>query len=86
MRLRPDGNGGRAVLEDATKAVTDVDFGLSGLTPDEETQLTTLLSKVRLAAGDFAADPVAGGVAGLHGDHAARLLGTDHADDVTVDH
>ena len=79
-------DGGRAALEDATKAVTDVDFGLSGLTPDEETQLTTLLSQVRLAAGDFAADPVAGGVAGLHGDHAARLLGTDHADDVTVDH
>ena len=46
-------DGGRAALEDATKAVTDVDFGLSGLTPQEETQLTTLLSQVRHAAGDF---------------------------------
>ena len=48
-------DGGRAALEDATKAVTDVDFGLSGLTPEEETQLTTLLSQVRHAAGDFTA-------------------------------
>jgi DNA-binding MarR family transcriptional regulator len=47
-------DGGRAMLEDATKAVVDVDFGLSGLTPEEEAQLTTLLSRVRLAAGDFA--------------------------------
>jgi DNA-binding MarR family transcriptional regulator len=46
-------DGGRAVVEDATKAVTDVDFGLTGLSPDEETQLTTLLSRVRHAAGDF---------------------------------
>ena len=30
---------------------------LSGLTPQEETQLTTLLGKVRHAAGDFAAEP-----------------------------
>ena len=50
---------GHAVLEEATTAVTDVDFGLSGLTPDEEIQLTTLLSQVRLAAGDFTADPTA---------------------------
>ena len=54
---------GRAVLEDATKAVTEVDFGLSGLTPEEETQLTGLLSRVRLAAGDFAAGSGAGGAA-----------------------
>src|SRR5215218_7610141 len=54
---------GRAVLEDATKAVTEVDFGLSGLTPDEETQLTELLSRVRLAAGDFAAGSGTGGAA-----------------------
>ena len=51
---------GRAVLEDATKAVTDVDFGLSGLTPQEETELTVLLSRVRHAAGDFAGEPGAG--------------------------
>ncbi len=47
----------RAALEDATKAVTDVDFGLSGLTPEEETQLTGLLSRVRHAAGDFSIAP-----------------------------
>src|SRR5215212_10819531 len=64
---------GRAVLEDATKAVTEVDFGLSGLTPDEETQLTGLLSRVRLAAGDFAADPGTGG--------GATGGGTHHTDD-----
>ena len=55
---------GRAALEDATKAVTDVDFGLSGLTPQEETQLTTLLSQVRHAAGDFTARPDPAGDAG----------------------
>jgi hypothetical protein len=54
-------DGGGAALEDATKAVTDVDFGLSGLTPQEETQLTTLLGKVRHAAGDFAAESRPGG-------------------------
>jgi DNA-binding MarR family transcriptional regulator len=48
---------GGAVLEDATKAVTDIDFGLSGLTPQEEAQLTSLLSRVRHAAGDFATEP-----------------------------
>jgi DNA-binding PadR family transcriptional regulator len=56
---------GRAVLEEATRAVTDIDFGLSGLTPEEETQLTTLLSRVRQAAGDFAEDPSPGGTAGI---------------------
>jgi len=44
--------------------VTDVDFGLSGLTPQEETQLPTLLSQVRHAAGDFAAQPDPAGDAG----------------------
>lgn len=44
---------GSALLEDATKSVTSIDFGLSGLTPDEETQLTVLLGRVRQAAGDF---------------------------------
>ena len=48
---------GAAVLDDATAAVTDVGFGLAGLTPDEETELTTLLSQVRHAAGDFTVDP-----------------------------
>lgn len=44
---------GSALLEDATKSVTAIDFGLTGLTPDEETQLTGLLGRVRRAAGDF---------------------------------
>jgi len=44
---------GSSLLEAATKSVTAIDFGLSGLTPEEESQLTTLLSRVRLAAGDF---------------------------------
>ena len=67
---------GRAALEDATKAVTDVDFGLSGLTPQEEVQLTTLLSQVRHAAGDFAAQPGPAGYAGgdLFDDEASADL------------
>ena len=77
---------GQAALEEATKAVTDVDFGLAGLTAEEETQLTTLLSRVRLAAGDFAADPVTGG-AGPYADDPAHPLAPGRADDdVTVDH
>ncbi len=44
---------GSALQEAATKSVTAIDFGLSGLTPDEEAQLTTLLARVRRAAGDF---------------------------------
>ena len=66
-----------AALADATKAVTAVDFGLSGLTPDEETQLTSLLSRVRLAAGDFSADTTTGGSTGL----PARGTSTHHTDD-----
>lgn len=44
---------GRARHEVATKAVTDIDFGLSGLTERQTQQLTDLLTKVRKAAGDF---------------------------------
>ncbi|NMH99052.1 MarR family winged helix-turn-helix transcriptional regulator [Pseudonocardia acidicola] len=44
---------GVTLLEDATKSVTDVDFGLHGLTPAQQAQLTELLGKVRRAAGDF---------------------------------
>jgi DNA-binding MarR family transcriptional regulator len=44
---------GSTLLEDATKSVTAIDFGLTGLTPEEETQLTALLAQVRRAAGDF---------------------------------
>jgi DNA-binding MarR family transcriptional regulator len=44
---------GTALLEKATDAVTRIRFGLEGLTPEEETQLTELLGRVRRAAGDF---------------------------------
>jgi DNA-binding MarR family transcriptional regulator len=44
---------GSARLEAATAAVTAIDFGLAGLSADEETTLTDLLAKVRKAAGDF---------------------------------
>src|SRR5215207_205501 len=44
---------GRAKLELATKAVTDVDFGLVGLTIEQQRELTRLLTAVRGAAGDF---------------------------------
>ncbi|KID28259.1 MarR family winged helix-turn-helix transcriptional regulator [Prauserella rugosa] len=39
--------------EAATKAVTDIDFGLVGLTDRQTEQLTELLTRVRKAAGDF---------------------------------
>jgi DNA-binding MarR family transcriptional regulator len=44
---------GRTRREAATKAVTAIDFGLSGLTERQTEQLTELLTKVRRAAGDF---------------------------------
>jgi DNA-binding MarR family transcriptional regulator len=44
---------GAAVLEKATESVTGIDFGLRGLAPEQETQLTELLGQVRRAAGDF---------------------------------
>jgi DNA-binding MarR family transcriptional regulator len=44
---------GSARLEAATSAVTAIEFGLSGLSSEEETELTDLLAKVRRAAGDF---------------------------------
>jgi DNA-binding MarR family transcriptional regulator len=44
---------GSARLEDATKSVTEIEFGLSGLTAGQEKQLTELLAQVRKAAGDF---------------------------------
>ncbi|MBN9097413.1 MULTISPECIES: MarR family transcriptional regulator [unclassified Pseudonocardia] len=44
---------GVAVLGKATEAVTGIDFGLRGLRPEQETQLTELLGQVRRAAGDF---------------------------------
>ena len=44
---------GTAVLDDATKSVTDIGFGLGGLSAEEQDQLTELLGRVRRAAGDF---------------------------------
>jgi DNA-binding MarR family transcriptional regulator len=44
---------GRARREQATKAVTAIDFGLNGLTGRQVEQLTELLTKVRKATGDF---------------------------------
>jgi DNA-binding MarR family transcriptional regulator len=44
---------GRERRESATKAVTEIDFGLRGLTERQTEQLTDLLAKVRKAVGDF---------------------------------
>ena len=44
---------GTALLEKATDAVTRIRFGLEGLTPEEEAQLTELLGRERRAAGYF---------------------------------
>jgi DNA-binding MarR family transcriptional regulator len=44
---------GAALREKATDSVTAIDFGLVGLEPDQQSQLTELLGQVRRAAGDF---------------------------------
>lgn len=44
---------GATLRDAATKSVTSIGFGLTGLTPEQETQLTELLGQVRRAAGDF---------------------------------
>lgn len=44
---------GRTRREQATEAVTSIDFGLSGLTHRQTQQLIELLTKVRKAAEDF---------------------------------
>lgn len=44
---------GRAVRDRATESVTEVDFGLRGLTERQTEQLSELLARVRKAAGDF---------------------------------
>jgi DNA-binding MarR family transcriptional regulator len=44
---------GRRRREEATTAVTEIDFGLRGLTERQIVQLTDLLAKVRKAVGDF---------------------------------
>ena len=44
---------GRRVVDKATEAVGATDFGVGVLTDDELDQVTALLRKVRIAAGDF---------------------------------
>jgi DNA-binding MarR family transcriptional regulator len=44
---------GQAKLDLATKAVTDLDFGLVGLSKEQLNELTALLTVVRRSAGDF---------------------------------
>ncbi|HEY3748757.1 MAG TPA: MarR family transcriptional regulator [Pseudonocardiaceae bacterium] len=44
---------GKALRAEATDAVTEVDFGLRGLTDRQTEVLTDLLAKVRRASGDF---------------------------------
>jgi DNA-binding MarR family transcriptional regulator len=48
---------GRRVVEDATTALTDLDFGLGDLSEVDRAQLFDVLKRVRLGAGDVA-DPV----------------------------
>ncbi|MEV0680284.1 MarR family transcriptional regulator [Actinosynnema sp. NPDC050436] len=50
VEITPDGHARR---EAATEAVTEVEFGLRGLTERQTEQLTDLLAKVRRAVGDF---------------------------------
>jgi hypothetical protein len=45
---------GESRRNDATKALTEIDFGMVGLTDRQADQLTELLERVRRAAGDFA--------------------------------
>jgi DNA-binding MarR family transcriptional regulator len=44
---------GRQVVEKATEAVCSIRFGVEGLTEPQLDQLTDLLRKLRIAAGDF---------------------------------
>jgi DNA-binding MarR family transcriptional regulator len=44
---------GRQVVDKATEAVSSIRFGVDGLSVDELDQLTDLLRKLRIAAGDF---------------------------------
>jgi hypothetical protein len=46
-------DGGRVRRAEATAAVTDVEFGLRGLSDRQTEALTELLAKVRKASGDF---------------------------------
>ncbi len=52
-RITPDG---RARVEKATAALTDVDFGIGSLDPAELAAIERVLTKLRRAAGDFEGD------------------------------
>jgi DNA-binding MarR family transcriptional regulator len=43
---------GRALVGEATDALRDSEFGLAGSTPDDQRELSDVLAKLRLAAGD----------------------------------
>jgi DNA-binding MarR family transcriptional regulator len=45
---------GRAVVEQATTALTGMDFGLADVPPGELTTLFDILRRIRLGAGDVA--------------------------------
>ena len=45
---------GRAVVEQATRALTDLDFGMADLPEAEREELFALLKRLRLGAGDVA--------------------------------
>ncbi|MCF6505932.1 MarR family transcriptional regulator [Blastococcus sp. MG754426] len=47
---------GRAVVDEGTRALTAIDFGLADLAEDEQEALFTTLRRVRLGAGDVAGD------------------------------
>lgn len=51
VELTPDG---QVRLEKATAAVTAIEFGLTGLSAEDQDRLTELLRSVRRASGDFA--------------------------------
>jgi DNA-binding MarR family transcriptional regulator len=55
---------GRRIVDKATAALTDLDFGMADLPEAERAELFDLLKRVRLGAGDVAdADPVGSGPA-----------------------
>ena len=50
---------GRALAEEATAALNDVSFGLTGLTSEQATAVTAALYQIRAATGDVPPDAVA---------------------------
>ena len=54
-------DGGRRVVQTATAALTDLDFGLGDLDESDRADLFDVLKRVRLGAGDVAASEVDAG-------------------------